>query len=518
MGGGLASHKGNGNAHNKGRPYGLLLLLAFGAALLAVLLLHKLRERRIFNLLIEDKNRHLLSLQMLLQKEREYNKEMKMKAEETSAKIYYLRNQKMELDRRLVETISRIGSLKDEQKAMESTLEEKSNEIKQLRDQVIALTATLKQKEDEIEELKHLVNPRVRVRSVSTDEPLNSRVNMTVMGSMEQKGKTELGHKEGGRVHESLNKDGDNLSKGRDENETKSSFSQEEDRREGVGDGSEKRGGQLPKLENSGANAKNENAEDAGNLGIDGEKQHADAVDTINGADDEQEKRSSSGGQLGKRKDRHQESGEKVETDDNSRISRLPGRIGHLSRSKGKRWRTLARNRSLKRKVNSGIDAVENMTSRRLSKEYKDGVRSREDGTISDNETKSEPGWRKEMDDRKANYFKHQSSEDTEDVKHRKMSAKISHQVEGEIVMQRNHVKVGKANKIKESMNNMGAKEPEKKAELNSANADGTEEDIEVAYEQETETEADKGDVSSNFMSESDGEVENKEETDEPEF
>ncbi|KAK8482117.1 hypothetical protein V6N11_063461 [Hibiscus sabdariffa] len=514
MGGGSASHKGNGNGH-KGRPYGLMLLLAFGAALLGVSVLHKLRERRIFNLVIEDKNRQLLSLQTLLQKEREYNKEMKRRAEETSAKIYYLRNQKMELDRRLMETIARIGSLEDEQKAMESTLEEKSNEIKQLRDkdmdtgnenpQVIALTATLKQKEAEIEELKHFLNPRVRVRSVSTDDASNSLVNMTVMGSMEQKGKTELGHNEGGRVHESLNTDGDNLSKGRDENETKSSFSQEEDRREGVG--------QLQKLEKSGANAKNEDSEDAGNSGIDGEKKHAGAIDTINDVDDEQEKRSSSGGQLGQHKDPHQESGEKVKTDDNSRISRLPGRIGHLSRSKGKRWRTLARNRSLKRKVNSGIVAVENVTSRGLSKEYKDDVRSREDGTVSNDETKTEPGRRKEMDDRKANHFKHQNSEDTEDVKHRKMSAKISHQVGGEIVMQRNHVKFREADK-----NNMGVKEPEKKAELDSANGNRTEEDIDVAHEQEPETEADKGDVSGDFMSESNGEVENKEETDESEF
>ncbi|KAK8529629.1 hypothetical protein V6N12_060406 [Hibiscus sabdariffa] len=501
MGGGSASHKGNGNGH-KGRPYGLMLLLAFGAALLGVLVLHKLRERRIFNLVIEDKNRQLLSLQTLLQKEREHNKEMKRRGEETSAKIYYLRNQKMELDRRLMETIARIGSLEEEQKAMESTLEEKSNEIKQLRDkdmdtgnenpQVIALMATLRQKEAEIEELKHPLDPRVRVQSVSTDDASNSLVNMTVMGSMEQKGKTELGH-----------------------NETKSGFSREEDGREGVGNGIENKGGQLQKLENSGANAKNEDSEDAGNSGIDGEKKHAEAIDTINDVDDEQEKRSSSGGQLGKHKDPHQESGEKVKTDDNSRISRLPGRIGHLSRSKGKRWRTLARNRSLKKKVNSGIVAVENMTSRGLSKEYEDDVRSREDGTVSEDETKTEPGRTKEMDDRKDNHFMHQKSED---VKHRKMSAKISHQVGGEILMQRNHVKVREAGKNKKSVNKMGVKEPEKKAELDSAYGNRKEENTDVAYEQEPETEADKGDVSGDFMSESNGEVENKEETDEPEF
>ncbi|KAE8730349.1 Transferase, folic acid binding isoform 1 [Hibiscus syriacus] len=451
-----------------------------------------------------------------------------------------------------METLSRIDSLKDEQKAMESTLEEKRNEIKRLRDkdmntgnenpQVIALTATLKQKEAEIEELKHLLNPRLRVRSVSTDGRLNSQLNMTVMGSMEQNGKIEFSHMEGGPVHESLNKDGDNLTKGRDENETKSSFSQEEDKREGVGDGIEKRGGQLQKLEKSGANTRNGVSEDTSNIGIDEEKNRADAIDTINDLDDEQEKRSSLERQLGKRKDSHQESRENGETDDDSRISRLPGRIGHLSRSKVKRWRTLARNRSLKRKVNSGIDAIENMTNRRLSKEYKDDIISREDGTVSDDETKTEPGRRKEMDDRKVNYFKQQNYDGTEDVKHRKMSGKTSHQVEGGFVMQRNHinslavaiedkgvnreannctqgtdhVKVKETDKIKQNMN-MYVKEP-KKAELNSANGNETEEDIEVAYEQEPETEAHKGDVSGNFMSESSGGEENKEETDEPEF
>ncbi|KAK8627198.1 hypothetical protein V6N13_134818 [Hibiscus sabdariffa] len=439
MGGGLTSHKGNGNGH-KGRPYGFMLLLVFGAALLGVLVLHKLRETRIFNLLVEGKNRQLLSLQTLLQKEREYNKEMRRKVEETKAKLYYFRNQKMELDRRLMETISRIDSLKNEQKAMESALEEKSNEIKQLRDKdmnagnenphVIALTATLKQKEAEIEELKHRLNPRARVRSVSTVDSSNLQVNMTVMGSMDQKGKTGFIHEEGEQAHDSSFKGYINSSKGQDWTETQSDFSHGQDKREGFEDGSEKRGGQLQKLENLGANAKNADSEDARNYGTDGKINHANMIDD---ADDEQEKSSSFKGQLGKPKNHHRESdiqkrqpfreSEEVETDEKSWISRLPGRIGHLSISKGKRWRILARNRSLKRKVNSGINAVENMTSQRVSKEYKDDV----------------PGRRKEMDDRKANYFKHQNSEDNEGVEHRKMSAQTSHQVEGENATERNH-------------------------------------------------------------------------------
>ena len=61
-------NKGNGsNGGSRGRPYGLMLLLAFGAALLGVLILHKLRERRIYNLLVKEKDHELLSLHLLLQ-------------------------------------------------------------------------------------------------------------------------------------------------------------------------------------------------------------------------------------------------------------------------------------------------------------------------------------------------------------------------------------------------------------------------------------------------------------------
>lgn len=66
MGGLLISQKGNGNGQQRPRPCGLVLLLAFGVAMLAIMALHKLRERRISNLLQENSH-HLISLQLLLQ-------------------------------------------------------------------------------------------------------------------------------------------------------------------------------------------------------------------------------------------------------------------------------------------------------------------------------------------------------------------------------------------------------------------------------------------------------------------
>nr|DAD23031.1 TPA_asm: hypothetical protein HUJ06_024494 [Nelumbo nucifera] len=61
----MAINKGNGNS--RGRPYAMMLILAFGAAMLGVMLLHKLRERRVFNLLVQDKDRQIMSLELLLQ-------------------------------------------------------------------------------------------------------------------------------------------------------------------------------------------------------------------------------------------------------------------------------------------------------------------------------------------------------------------------------------------------------------------------------------------------------------------
>ncbi|KAF9661792.1 hypothetical protein SADUNF_Sadunf19G0105500 [Salix dunnii] len=214
-------HKGIGNG-NRGRPYGLMLVLAFGAALLGVMVLHKFRERRIFNLLIKEKDRELMSLQLILQKERERSKEMKRKTEEMKVKIYTLRTQKMELDRRQLEMQSTIDSIKDEQKIMESSLEEKQNEIKMLREmsidaekgdlQMADLIGNLKQKEAEIENLKHHLEYPAKKWSVSTDDPSSPPINMTVYSNMVNKGsiQVEKSKEEEVQLHETAN-DGNGL-------------------------------------------------------------------------------------------------------------------------------------------------------------------------------------------------------------------------------------------------------------------------------------------------------------------
>lgn len=69
VGGSHIHNKGNGSngGGTRGRSYGLMLMLAFGAALLGVMILHKLRERRIYNLLVKERDNELISLHLLLQ-------------------------------------------------------------------------------------------------------------------------------------------------------------------------------------------------------------------------------------------------------------------------------------------------------------------------------------------------------------------------------------------------------------------------------------------------------------------
>lgn len=66
---GSGGYRGIGIQHLKYRrkSYGLMLLLAFGAALMGVMVVHKLREKRVYNILLKEKDEELFALQVLLQ-------------------------------------------------------------------------------------------------------------------------------------------------------------------------------------------------------------------------------------------------------------------------------------------------------------------------------------------------------------------------------------------------------------------------------------------------------------------
>jgi hypothetical protein len=55
-----------GNNYKK-LPYLLLLLLAIGAATLSVSVLHKMRERRLLSVLLQEREQQLMSLQVRLE-------------------------------------------------------------------------------------------------------------------------------------------------------------------------------------------------------------------------------------------------------------------------------------------------------------------------------------------------------------------------------------------------------------------------------------------------------------------
>ncbi|KAF5764557.1 hypothetical protein HanRHA438_Chr15g0705761 [Helianthus annuus] len=134
-------------------------------ALMGVMVVQKVKDRRLFNLVIKDKDRQIISLRLLLQKERQYAKENKKKNQDLAAKLYSFGTQKIELTNKIMEMRSTIGSLKDEQRVLELAIDEKQNQIKQ--------------KESEIKDLKSSLQPPPKIWSVSSDDPSNREVNLT---------------------------------------------------------------------------------------------------------------------------------------------------------------------------------------------------------------------------------------------------------------------------------------------------------------------------------------------------
>ncbi|XP_058729562.1 uncharacterized protein LOC131601709 [Vicia villosa] len=165
----------------KGRPYLLILLMTFGVALFGVMVLHRFREKRIFNLLVKQKDHQLITLQLLLEKEKDRAKELSRKNQETKAKIYTLSSQKMELARTIAEMKSTMNSLKDEQKLIESAFMEQQHELRMMQErgsnleqrgfERIASTENLKKKEAEKQEPKHRLDTLVKTSRESIEHP-----------------------------------------------------------------------------------------------------------------------------------------------------------------------------------------------------------------------------------------------------------------------------------------------------------------------------------------------------------
>uniref|UniRef100_A0A0E0GKL5 Uncharacterized protein n=1 Tax=Oryza nivara TaxID=4536 RepID=A0A0E0GKL5_ORYNI len=143
-------------------PYLLLLLLALGAAALSVGILHKMRERRVFSILLQERDQQLISLQALLQKEQEISKEMRRKMDELEAKTSVLSIERTELKNKLMDSETTTTYLTNTQKELEAALVEKEGHINQMKEnaaasgpeQMAAIKELLQQKEAELEEIK----------------------------------------------------------------------------------------------------------------------------------------------------------------------------------------------------------------------------------------------------------------------------------------------------------------------------------------------------------------------------
>ncbi|KAL2483261.1 uncharacterized protein Fot_44705 [Forsythia ovata] len=407
MGGGMKGH-GGGSYNSRNRSYMLMLLLAFGAAIFGVMLLHKLRERRIFNLLANQKDQQIISLHLLLQKEREQAQEAKTKIEDMKVKIYNLRTQKTKLNGKVSEMHSTISSLKDEQRALELAFQEMQNEAKLLKQksievndrnpQVIALSEILRQKEVEIEDLKRHLELPVKVWSVSTDDASNSLVNLrTTRANVSTSGEIKVNEiqDENGNMHESANHEEtqnstDGASKYRVENwmlvgDTRERT--EEDKSEKM-EGSRKSGFGYGKID-VGKRSDPKDATDRQNEEVSlqiGEKRKGEneTETTVYLSSEEQKPRddselqSTDGKELGTlaefgllRRIPHSQGGEneelsgnhkggmKLEMKRNSHNGRytLRGKHGHLRRTTGKRWRTIVKHH-IERKEDSNSNGA----------------------------------------------------------------------------------------------------------------------------------------------------------------
>ncbi|XP_062226886.1 uncharacterized protein LOC133925077 [Phragmites australis] len=137
-------------------PYLLLVLLAISAAALSVGILHKMRERRVFAVLLQEHDQQLILLQVLLEKEKEVNKEMRRKVDELEAKTSVLSIERAQLKNKLMDSETTTTYLTNTQKELEAALVEKESHINQMKENAAAsnpdqMTTILQQKEAELD-------------------------------------------------------------------------------------------------------------------------------------------------------------------------------------------------------------------------------------------------------------------------------------------------------------------------------------------------------------------------------
>ncbi|XP_019448975.1 PREDICTED: glutamic acid-rich protein-like isoform X2 [Lupinus angustifolius] len=364
----MAYNKGlhsSSGGNQRGRPFVLILLIIFGAALLGVMVLHKLRERRIYNLIVKDKDRQLLALQLLIQKERDRTKELRRKNEEMKGKIYNLRSQKMELDSKVLEMQSTMDLLKDEQKVMESTFEETQNELRIMQQkgiglggsETIALRESLKQKEAEIKDLKEHLQTPFKSNSVSI---INGSANFSA--TVAAKDRTENENRETDEHSGDSNEDA---------GESKSTIFEDRGVTIEVKD-------EIRNDENQGT--KNEDPQDDGDALNTAKDSKAEVVDgrEMKVIKEEQPRQLKGNADGGTHDFNVKQSEEKSGT-----ATGVKRKHGHVSRTKEKRWRTVVKNSLVEQ---NGISENHKEVNKGNIKVHKDELKDRTMGKVSNEE------------------------------------------------------------------------------------------------------------------------------------
>jgi len=134
--------------------------VALAAGVLSIVVLQKVREQRVFAGRLQERDRQLVSVRILLQKEKAINKEMKRKLEEMKATTSSLRTQKIDQKTKLKGLETTVANLKKTQKDLEAALAEKDNRINQMEEAATNLKKARKQLEATLTEkdrhIKHM--------------------------------------------------------------------------------------------------------------------------------------------------------------------------------------------------------------------------------------------------------------------------------------------------------------------------------------------------------------------------
>ncbi|KAI4363813.1 hypothetical protein MLD38_019984 [Melastoma candidum] len=190
----LGNHKGM-HLQYRGKPFGLVVLLALSAAVFGVMAVNKLREKQALSVLLREKDRELYELQVLLQKEKDQAREINVKAKEIKDMVYTLSSQKRDQDARIMEMESTISSMKDEHQALVMTLEDRANEIKMLREKEMDLS----KKESEETNLREIIRLKeaeiedLTRRLGSTTQAKNAQQENVVSPNEKEKGENARG-------------------------------------------------------------------------------------------------------------------------------------------------------------------------------------------------------------------------------------------------------------------------------------------------------------------------------------